>query len=150
MLIGPLSFLKNSLTLINSASTAISDHNLYFYSCRINTGMRVLTTILFVFVFAAYGNCRETHNMVYPTAIHKLFLTTGHSDALNAILMDEEWLDTREGNDFEHFENVAVLPEIHSDSPDVEVGGVAHYNSVLPLNLFTVLLLDLPPPSISI
>jgi len=111
--------------------------------------MRILTSILFVIVFAVFGNCQTRENLVHRDTQQTRLLSANHSDIMNAIVQDDEWLDTQETNDLDNFV-VSILPELYSDTRKLEICGIVPYTFEIQTIFYSPLFLDLPPPVISV
>jgi len=115
----------------------------------LKVSMRLLITILFVSTLAICGNCQVKDNIVQYSS--HLFINSGnHLNAENVLLINDEWLDMQDANDLNNLPSGSIMPKTNSDSQNFESTRVASFITEIHSNFFSVLLLDLPPPSISI
>lgn len=111
--------------------------------------MRVLTAILIVILFTVFGNTRTKENPVNPDTHKTLLISADHSGLSNAIVMDDEWLDTQETNDLD-YAVVSIIPDLYSDTQNLEICAIVPDTYEIQTIFYSPLFLDLPPPLISI
>ena len=112
--------------------------------------MRHIFIILFVLIFTLTGKSREqriSEPQVYGNSgIISDFSSIGHY----AVIFEDNLIDNQDSNDFDGFDHVPVLPDTHVNFSQVEIGRVPETIVKIQSTLYCELLLDLPPPVISI
>lgn len=111
--------------------------------------MKVLAAILFFIVFVAIGNCQAKENPINSNTQKTLLISTNHTGISNAVIMDDEWLDTQETNDLA-YSFIACLPDLFNDSQKLEICGIVPDTYEIQRIFYSPLFLDLPPPVISV
>jgi hypothetical protein len=112
--------------------------------------MRQIFIILFVFIFTLAGKSQE-QRISKPhgygnSAIISDFGSMGHY----AVIFEDNLIANQDSNDLDGFDNISVLPDTHVNFNQVEIGRVPETTVKIQSTLFCELLLDLPPPVISI
>ncbi len=112
--------------------------------------MKKLATILFVLIFALAGHSQSQEFPQNNIGCNSTSFTIGSPYCQNPIIFEDYYYDGQDTNEIDGFDAVSILPGSHPISYYSEIKGIV---TVFPSQLLIQvgeLLLDLPPPSLSV
>ena len=112
--------------------------------------MRQLAIILFVLFYVLVGKSQSSDLSKNQIIDNSVFLVNGNSSGGNPLLFQNEYFDVQDSNDYGSFDSDFVLPDSQNYFHHSEIEIVAVVLPRLRLIQVSELLLDLPPPSLSI
>ncbi len=112
--------------------------------------MRIWITIWIVSGFAVCGNCQSLNLQLTQLPKKLAFFSQNGLNVCNALLINDEWLDTKEPNDPNGSGGIPLLPDNFHEFNSIATSRTAIHKAKIHSRLIPVLLLDLPPPSISV
>ena len=112
--------------------------------------MRQLTFIFFVLIFVLAGKSQSQDLSKNQIACNSVFVLSDNTSGENPILFQEQYFDVQDSNDFGSFDTDYVLPDSQIYHHHSEKETVTDVLPGLRSIQVTELLLDLPPPSLSV
>ena len=112
--------------------------------------MRQFATILFVLIFAIAGSSYSQEYSQKQIDCNPVLIISGNSAGQNQVFFQNDYFDVQDTNDLDGFDPVFVLPFRHPYIQYSEIENVPNVISQLLLLQFGELLLDLPPPVLSV
>jgi len=112
--------------------------------------MKQFTIILFFLSFVLAGSSQSQALSNKQINCNLNFVSNDNSSNQNALFLQDDYFDIQDSNDYGSFDSGFILPDSHNYSQHSEIEIVADVLPPLQLNQVGELLLDLPPPSLSI
>lgn len=112
--------------------------------------MRQFAIIVFVLVLALAGKSKVQNISYKQIGCNSILAVNENSVYKNAIIFQDNFFDEQDTNDFDGFDCVFVLPDSNYNSQQYEIKSVAAVLLRLQLIYVGELLLDLPPPLLSV
>lgn len=112
--------------------------------------MKQFASILFILIFAIAGNGYSQENSHKQIDCYSVLIISGNSSGQNQLFFQNDYFDIQDTNDFDGFDTAFVLPVLN---PYIQFSEIEYVPNVIPRFLllqFGELLLDLPPPVLSV
>ena len=112
--------------------------------------MKQFTFIFFVLIFALAGKSQSQDLSGNRMSCNSVFVVSDNTSGENPALFQDQYFDVQDSNDFGSFDADYVLPDSQIYHHHSEIETVFTVLPGLQSILLTELLLDLPPPSLSV
>jgi hypothetical protein len=112
--------------------------------------MKLFTIIVCVLFFALAGRSQVQKNLHQQNSCSSVLAVNENSFRPNTVISQDNFFDEQDSNDFDEFDCVIISPDSNFNSPQFEIKDIVIIIPRLHLIHVGELLLDLPPPLLSV